>query len=113
MKKLFALLLALCMVLSLAACASEPAANDPATNEPGASEPAASDPAASFDVESSKEWNKDAPTGYKIGFAYLPPSDTLSTAFHKALDYSAQEFGCEMFYVEWTAFDGDAILGGY
>lgn len=49
MKKLIALLLALIMVLSLAACGAkseEPAAEEPAAEEPAAEEPAAEEPAA-------------------------------------------------------------------
>ena len=48
MKKLFALLLALCMVLGLAACgqAAAPAAEAPAAEAPAAEAPAAEAPAA-------------------------------------------------------------------
>lgn len=121
MKKLIALLLALCMLLSLAACGGTKA---PAADASNGDAPAATDapssgdlvdaPADSFDVASSGKFeNPDAPKGFKIGFAYLPPSDTLGAAFHKMLDYCAAEFGCEMFYVEWTAFDADSLVGGY
>lgn len=125
MKKLIALLLALCMLLTMAACAAKetPAQSADKTDAPAqsndstqSSEPAKETtdaPADSFTVESTKEWNADAPTGFKVGFAYLPPSDTLGAAFHKMLDYAAAEFGCEMFYVEWTAFDSEALVGGY
>lgn len=119
MKKLIALLLALCMLLTLAACAAKetPAQNADKTDAPAQpSEPAKETknaPTDSFTVESQKEWNADAPTGFKVGFAYLPPSDTLAAAFHKMLDYAAAEFGCEMFYVEWTAFDSEALISSY
>ena len=52
MKKILAILMALTMVLSLAACAApaapteEPAAEEPAAEEPAAEEPAAEEPAA-------------------------------------------------------------------
>ena len=55
MKKILALILALCMVFALAACgqqaapASEPAAAEPAAAEPAAAEPAAAEPAAAVD----------------------------------------------------------------
>lgn len=47
MKKILALVLSVLMLLSMAACASEPAATEPA--KPGASEPAATQPAAPAD----------------------------------------------------------------
>lgn len=47
MKKILALVLSVLMLLSLVACASEPAATEPA--KPGASEPAATQPAAPAD----------------------------------------------------------------
>lgn len=46
----------------------------------------------------------DAPT-FKIGFTHTPPSDTLSAAYHRVLDYTAAEFGCEMVYGEVTSGD--------
>ena len=56
MKKILALLLALCMIFALAACgetapaetkpAEEPAAEEPAAEAPAAEEPAAEEPAA-------------------------------------------------------------------
>lgn len=42
----------------------------------------------------------EAPSGFKIGFTYVPPSDTLSAAFHSVLDYVAEGFNCEMQYAE-------------
>ena len=73
MKKILALLLALCMIFALAACgeqaaapakeeapAAEPAAEEPAAEEPAAEEPAAEDPGAALAAEA---WEYD-PTNY-------------------------------------------------
>ena len=120
MKKLIALLLALVMIVGLVACGEKPPAAD--NDQPNADQPPVENPgdqeivdkpADSFEVESEKEWNADAPTGFKVGFAYLPPSDTLGAAFHKMLNYAAAEFGCEMFFIEWTAYDAATLIGGY
>ena len=113
MKKLISLLLVVCMLCSmLIGCGKQEEANAPAAeNEDSGT---ATAPAAEFNAEDDAKYaDVDAPKGFKIGFAYLPPTDTLSATFHKTLDYCAEQFGCEMFYVEWTAYDMDSILSGY
>lgn len=49
----------------------------------------------------------DGVTGekFKIGFTYLPTTDTLSAAFRKVLDYTAAQFGCEMVYADMNTGD--------
>lgn len=118
MKKILALLLAVLMVFSMAACANNAASDqtdssgDTADDSSNSSAPA--EAAESFnDAGTDKYADVEAPSGFKIGFAYMPPSDTLSAAFHKVLDYTAEQFGCEMIYTEWTAYDAESILAGY
>lgn len=84
MKKTIAMLLVLVMVCSLfASCGAEPEA-----------------PAEQVEK-------------FKIGFAYLPDSDALSAEFHRALDYAAESFGCEMVYYDLTAYDIEAIQAAF
>ena len=87
MKKLFALILTLAMVLSLAACggSSEPAAQAPAAEAPAAEAPAAEAPAAegktvgvAMPTQSSERWINDGANmkaqlealGYKVELQY-------------------------------------------
>ena len=82
MKKLIALLCALLMVVSLAACGAkteEPAAEEPAAEEP-AEEPAAEEPAAEEPAEEPAE----EAASYVVGICQLAP--------HPALDAATQGF---------------------
>lgn len=48
--------------------------------------------------------------GWTVGFTYMPPTDSLSAAFRKTLDYTAEQFGCKMVYGETTENTPDEKL---
>lgn len=98
MKRFVCTILAMIMTFSLMACS----ANE--TSEAQTEQSSDTEVVEEFlHEEDSVYSDAEAPTGYKIGFAYLPPSDTLSAAFRKVLDYTAAEFGCEMVYGEFSS----------
>ena len=126
MKKLVALALTAVMSLSLVACggssgsSAAPAATSAkseaaaaATSEKQDAQAVMENTTLNTEAGNTKYADVDAPKGFKIGFAYLPPSDTLGGMFHAVLDYTAQAFGCEMVYSEWRAFDAESILNEY
>ncbi len=120
-RRITAILLSLTMVASLITGCGAATSTDTSSSESTADAGSTSDmkqaegaaESLNTEVGNSKYAGVDAPSGFKIGFAYLPPSDTLGAAFHQVLDYTADAFGCEMVYSEWRAFDAESILNEY
>lgn len=96
-RRIIGLLIALCLVGTLFTACSQDA---PSGNSGSASQSSSNGGEEYIATVKSKYADvTDAPT-FKIGFTHTPPSDTLSAAYHRVLDYTAAEFGCEMMYGE-------------
>ena len=100
-RRIIGLLMAMCLGATLFTACSQ---NTPSgANSNGQSELSTGEEYVAT-VQSKYADVTDAPT-FKIGFTHTPPSDTLSAAYHRVLDYTAAEFGCEMVYGEVTSGD--------
>lgn len=101
MKRLLALLLVLVMALSLVACGG----NNAATEE---EESTAEVQVKEEDIKSPVVDDEGSEIGgYKIGFAYSPPSDSLSRAYRAALEYCAELTNCEIVYFDMVTWSSD------
>ena len=101
-RRIIGLLIALCLVGTLFTACSQDA---PSGNSGSASQSSSNGGEEYIATVKSKYADvTDAPT-FKIGFTHTPPSDTLSAAYHRVLDYTAAEFGCEMMYGEIMSGD--------
>lgn len=96
MKKLIALLLAMAMVLSLAACggSSEPAAEAPAAEAPAAEAPAAEAPAADAGKEEVVEltmwfWGADDAQQAALAQALVEPFNAAHPGYNMTVEYRA------------------------
>lgn len=90
MKKLIALLLALCMLLSLAACGSEA----------GSGESVVGGDVQEFQGGDTNLVNKDELPHYKIAFSYATFSDKLGMQFKNAIQYLCDNYNCEAVFFE-------------
>lgn len=86
MKKIFAIILSLVLILSLAACAAAPAATEPAATEPAVSNPTLENPA----TEPAPEGTETQPTeeaASKVEFTFIVvDKDGKETPFTIATD---------------------------
>ena len=83
MKKIFAIILSLVLILSLAACAAAPAATEPAATEPAVSNPALENPA----TEPAPEGEETEPSVAKTEFTFIVvDKDGKETPFTVATD---------------------------
>ena len=83
MKKIFAIILSLVLILSLAACAAAPAATEPAATEPAVSNPALENPA----TEPAPEGEETEPSVAKAEFTFIVvDKDGKETPFTIATD---------------------------
>ena len=83
MKKIFAIILSLVLILSLAACAAAPAASEPAATEPAVSNPALENPA----TEPAPEGEETEPSVAKTEFTFIVvDKDGKETPFTIATD---------------------------
>ena len=83
MKKIFAIILSLVLILSLAACAAAPAATEPAATEPAVSNPALENPA----TEPAPEGEETEPAVSKAEFTFIVvDKDGKETPFTIATD---------------------------
>lgn len=83
MKKIFAIILSLVLILSLAACAAAPAATEPAATEPAVSNPALENPA----TEPAPEGEETEPSVAKTEFTFIVvDKDGKETPFTIATD---------------------------
>ena len=83
MKKIFAIILSLVLILSLAACAAAPAATEPAATEPAVSNPALENPA----TEPAPEGEETEPSVSKTEFTFIVvDKDGKETPFTIATD---------------------------
>ena len=99
-KKTVSILLILAMLLALVACATPKADDPPAAND----NPPATDNTETNDPDAEPGINADGLGGYKIGFWYAPPTDSLSKGFRDMLDYCAEMTNCEMVYYDMTGW---------
>jgi ABC-type sugar transport system substrate-binding protein len=111
-KRVLSLMLAVCIAGALmAGCISRVDTKEEATSQ--VSETVSGESADQTSTEASAGDEVTTGETFKIGFYYLPPTDTLSAAFHKALDYTAAQFGCEMMYGEAITFTSEEALAVY
>ena len=83
MKKIFAIILSLVLIISLAACAAAPAATEPAATEPAVSNPALENPA----TEPAPEGEETEPSVAKTEFTFIVvDKDGKETPFTIATD---------------------------
>ena len=83
MKKIFAIILSLVLILSLTACAAAPAATEPAATEPAVSNPALENPA----TEPAPEGEETEPAVSKAEFTFIVvDKDGKETPFTVATD---------------------------
>lgn len=83
MKKIFAIILSLVLILSLAACTAAPAATEPAATEPAVSNPALENPA----TEPAPEGEETEPAVSKAEFTFIVvDKDGKETPFTIATD---------------------------
>ena len=111
MKKLIALLCALLMVVSLAACGAkteEPAAEEPAAEEPAAEEPAAEEPAEEPAAEEPAaeepaEEPAEEAASYVVGICQLAPHPALDAATQGFKDALTEALGDAVTFEEGNA----------
>ena len=106
MKKFIALLLALAMVLSLAACSVEKAEEPAATQAPAAEAPAAEAPAANAPAAEAPAAEKA-----KIGGMLASLSFDFQVQMSNGIQRAADEFGYEYMPYDYN-FDAEAMLSG-
>lgn len=119
MKKIIAMLLALVMVLSLAACggASGESTSDKPTNSGSSDADVAGVGNSNFDLESGntakvdKEKLTEEKGTFKIAFSYGQFTDKLGSQFKNSLEYLAANYNVEMVFFEGGSGDeGVTIL---
>ncbi len=103
-KKMICALLVFVMAVTMVACGSDKVSEESVAQEENNEE-----------VRKSSETTAEETAGerFKVGFAYLPPTDALSASFRKALEYAASELGCEMVYAEITTGTDEETLACY
>ena len=93
---------------ALAACGSSSGSAASAAGTDSAASTAGASGAASTAAKTN-QYSADGLGGYKIGFFYMPTTDSLSQAFHNALDYCAKLTNCEMVYYDMTSWGSEDI----
>ena len=105
-KRLLALLLALTMILSLAACGggnAEPAAEEPAAEEPVAEEPAADEPADEEPAAEAPATDAPVPAADRLGVDYDDMSaDIYDAAFGEFLSYYEEALAATNISERWA-----------
>lgn len=101
LKRIFVILLVVCMAFSIAACAGE--TDKPNTPDGDNTVKYAVGEKSKFILDYGKYSDVDWSTkpSYKIGFAWMSQSDVLGSMYERATAYACDVLHCEMQFVEW------------